>query len=243
MEFLIKFSSLCWVLCRYESCLWEYVEYHWWMWWGLSWRYSIWLRSILEQDDKIRWCWTTLRKHVRFYNLLIFYVKSIFDKFKNLHLLEKIKFLFGVKSVFFMNTIFQLDTYLTLFCSWFSFGWLDEVWSFSNFRFCLFISLVHFNQWLYLCAKESSSVSRSIVFMMLYSYLLFFWNLFCGGCIFELVNWILFTNLMSVVPFLCMLFGLCIMWEACLYIKEARLLMKPILSQRPNFSQCLSMSH
>ena len=115
MEFLIKFSSLCWVLCRYESCLWEYVEYHWWMWWGLSWRYSIWLRSILEQDDKIRWCWTTLRKHVRFYNLLIFYVKSIFDKFKNLHLLQKIKFLFGVKLVFFMNTIFQLDTYLTLF--------------------------------------------------------------------------------------------------------------------------------
>ena len=48
---------------------------------------------------------------------------------------------------------------------------------------------------------------------------------------------------MSVVPFLCMLFGLCIMWEACLYIKEARLLMKPMLSQHPNFSQSLSVSH
>ena len=115
MEFLIKFFSLCWVLCRYESSLWECVEYHWWMWWGLSWRYSIWLKSILEQDDKTRWCWRTSRKHLRFYNLLIFYVKSIFDRFKNLHRLQRIKFLFGVKSVFFMNTIFQLDTYLSLF--------------------------------------------------------------------------------------------------------------------------------
>ena len=108
---------------------------------------------------------------------------------------------------------------------------------------CSFISPVHFNQWLFLCAKESSSVSRSIVFMTLYSYLLFFWNLVCGGCILEFVNWILFTNIMSMVPFLCKLIGLCIMWEACLYIKEARLLMKPMLSDPPIFSQSLSMSH
>ena len=48
---------------------------------------------------------------------------------------------------------------------------------------------------------------------------------------------------MLVVSFVCMLFGLCTMWEVCLYIKEARLLMKPMLSQPPNFSQSLSMSH
>ena len=47
---------------------------------------------------------------------------------------------------------------------------------------------------------------------------------------------------MLVVPLLCMLFGLCIMWEVYLYIKEARLLMKPMLSQPPNFSQSVSMS-
>ena len=48
---------------------------------------------------------------------------------------------------------------------------------------------------------------------------------------------------MSMVPFLCKLIGLCIMWEACLYIKEARLLIKPMLSDPPIFSQSLSMSH
>ena len=75
--------------------------------------------NLTQEHTRVRWqdkrVLNNLRKHVRIYNLLIFSVRSIFDGFKNLHLLQRIQFFSGVKSIFFINTIFQLDTYLTLF--------------------------------------------------------------------------------------------------------------------------------
>ena len=73
------------------------------------------------------------------------------------HLVDAKKINYVKNKIF--NIIFQLDEV-----------WLDEVWSFSNFRFCLFISLVHFNQWLFVCAKESSSVIGDSVFISFQNY-------------------------------------------------------------------------